>query len=221
MFWRTLAWALPSDVHISATMPATVDALLPLSLLESVRGADTPEDAEAEYVHELRNKRLGLSDTVYAQIQRYTEDAKRSRRLSLQEATAIATLIGRRPDAEAVFRSAGKRLAGDMHGSISGTRRGFLRFLPAFVSRPMALAAARRVTKRFLNGSLSRVGSSVMLAVADSATVNTAPRGIGCTFYEASFGELLKLLVDGGGAIEHVRCAGRNEGSCEWRAEWR
>lgn len=221
MFRRTLAWALPSDVHIFATMPATVDALLPLSLLESVRGADTPEDAEAEYVHELRNKRLGLSDTVYAQIQRYTEDAKRSRRLSLQEATAIATLIGRRPDAEAVFRGAGKRLAGQMYSSISGTRRAFLRFLPAFISRPLALAAGRRVTKRYLNGSLSRVGGYVMLAVGESATANTAPRGIGCTFYEANLGELLKLLVDGGGAIEHVRCVGRNEGSCEWRAEWR
>lgn len=202
-------------------MPVTVDALLPLSLLESVRGADTPEDAEAEYVHELRNKRLGLSDTVYAEIQRYTEDAKKNRRVGNEKALAIATLIGRRPDAETVFRSAGQRLAGQMYGSISGTRRALIRFLPAFISRPMALAAGRRVTRKYLNGSLDRVGGYLMLSVADSATANTGPRGIGCTFYEASFGELLRLLVEGGGAIEHVRCIERNEGSCEWRAEWR
>lgn len=221
MFRRSLAWALPSAVPISATMPVTVDALLPLSLLESVRGADTPEDAEAEYVHELRNKRLGLSDTVYAEIQRYTEDAKKNRRVGNEKALAIATLIGRRPDAETVFRSAGQRLAGQMYGSISRTRRALVRFLPAFISRPMALAAGRRVTKRYLNGSLNRVGGYVMLSVGDSATANTGPKGIGCTFYEASLGELLRLLVDGGGAIEHVRCVERNEGSCEWRAEWR
>jgi predicted hydrocarbon binding protein len=202
-------------------MPATVDALLPLSLLVSVRGADTPADADAEYVHEARNRRLGLSDTVYAQIQRYTDDARRNRRLPIQDALAIATLIGRRPDAETVFRSAGKRLAGQMYESISTLRRWFLRFLPAFVSRPMALAAGRQLSRRYLNGSLRRVGGYVMLAVGDSATVGTAPLGIGCTFYEATFGELLCLLVDGGGAIEHVRCAGRGEGSCEWRAEWR
>ncbi|HUR92193.1 MAG TPA: hypothetical protein VMY38_05910, partial [Gemmatimonadaceae bacterium] len=96
-------------------MPVTVDALLPLSLLESVRGADTPEDAEAEYVHELRNKRLGLSDTVYAEIQRYTDDARKNRRAGNEKAVAIATLIGRRPDAESVFRAAGKQLAAQMY----------------------------------------------------------------------------------------------------------
>lgn len=202
-------------------MPATVDALLPLSLLESVRIADTPEEAEAEYVHELRNKRLGLSDTMYAEIQRYTEDAKKSRRVTYEKVVAIATLIGRRPDAEAVFRSGGARLANQMYLSVSGVRRGLLRFLPAFVSRSLALAAGRNVARRYLNGSLSRVGGYVMLAVPESATAGTGPRGIGCTFYEANLGELLKLLVDGGGAIEHVRCAERSEGSCEWRAEWR
>ena len=202
-------------------MPVTVDALLPLSLLESVRGADTPEDAEDEYVHELRNKRLGLSDTVYAEIQRYTEDARKNRRVENEKARAIATLIGRRPDAETVFRAAGARLAGQMYDSLSSTRRGLLRFLPAFLARPLALSAGRSVARRYLNGSLSRVGGYVMLSVAESATVNTAPKGIGCTFYESSMGELLRRLVNGGGAIEHVRCVGRNEGSCEWRAEWR
>ena len=55
-------------------MLATVDALLPLSLLEAVRNVDTPSDQlDAEYVDELRNKRLGLSDTIYAQIKRHSE----------------------------------------------------------------------------------------------------------------------------------------------------
>jgi hypothetical protein len=58
----------------------TVDPLLPLSLLHAVRNVDTPEDLEAELVHELRNKRLGLSETVYTQIQRYTEATKRGQR---------------------------------------------------------------------------------------------------------------------------------------------
>ena len=62
-------------------MLATVDALLPLSLYEAVRDVDTPEGVlEAEFVDELRNKRLGLSETVYSQIQRYTEAVRRNQR---------------------------------------------------------------------------------------------------------------------------------------------
>src|SRR3954447_19555657 len=105
-------------------MAANVDALLPLSFLEAVRTVDTPEgDFETEYVPELRNKRLGLSDTVYAQIKRYTDAAKRQQRVPSDEAAAIAKLLGRRPDAEAVFRSAGRYLAKEAYLTISGARR--------------------------------------------------------------------------------------------------
>ena len=77
-------------------MLATVDALLPLSLLEAVRDVDTPRDPsaeellEAEFVDELRNKRLGLSDTVYTQIKRYTEAVRRNQRTAQDEAVALA-----------------------------------------------------------------------------------------------------------------------------------
>ena len=79
------------------TAPETVDALLPLSLLEAVRSVDSPQDdQDAEYVPELRNKRLGLSDTVYAQIRRYSAAVKKSQRTPQEEAVALARLIGRR-----------------------------------------------------------------------------------------------------------------------------
>ncbi len=100
-------------------MLATVDALLPLSLLEAVRDVDTPEDQmEAEFVDELRNKRFGLSDTVYAQIKRYTDAVRRGQRTAQDESVALAKLIGRRPDAEAVFRQAGRYLARQAYRTI-------------------------------------------------------------------------------------------------------
>src|SRR5258707_10913089 len=92
-------------------MLATVDALLPLSLLEAVRDVDTPEGVlEAEFVDELRNKRFGLSDTVYTQIKRYTEAVRRNQRTAQEEAVAPAKLIRRRPDAETVVPAAGRLL---------------------------------------------------------------------------------------------------------------
>ena len=206
----------------TAIMASTVDALLPLSFLEAVRNVDTPQgDFETEYVSELRNKRLGLSDTVYAQIRRYTELVKRHQRSTHDEAVALATLLGRRSDAEAVFRAAGRHLAGESYLTISPVTRRVLLLLPALRARPSARRQLRRIAQRYLNGSVSRVGSSILLEVRESVTIESAPRAVGCAYYEACLRELLRLLIGGAGGVEHVKCASRGEGTCEWRAEWR
>jgi predicted hydrocarbon binding protein len=203
-------------------MLATVDALLPLSLLEAVRDVDTPEEVpETEFVDELRNKRLGLSDTVYIQIKRYTEAVRRNQRAAQEEAVALAKLIGRRPDAEAVLRAAGRFLAREAYMTISAPTRAMLRVMPSPVARPLALRNARRLARRYLNGNVRRVGTSVLLEIPRSITVGVAPLGAGCAFYESTLRELLRLLVGTTGAVEHTRCEERGEGSCEWRADWR
>jgi predicted hydrocarbon binding protein len=204
------------------TAPATVDALLPLSFLEAVRGVDSPhDDLDTEYVPELRNKRLGLSDTVYAQIQRYTAAAKKSQRAPQEEAVALARLIGRRADAYEVFASAGRILAQQSLESGSSMIRSVIVVLPSLLARPLALREARRIASRYLNGTVRRVGGSVLLEVPDSVTVDSAPKESGCAYYESVLRELVRTLVGGPGAVEHVRCVSRGEGVCEWRAEWR
>jgi predicted hydrocarbon binding protein len=200
----------------------TVDPLLPLSLLHAVRNVDTPEDdLEAELVHELRNKRLGLSETVYTQIQRYTEATKRGQRPDQEEAVGLARLIGRRSDAEAVFRVAGQYLAREAYLTIPGFTRRMARVLPSLFARPIVLRRVRKIAERYLNASVRRVGGFIRLEVPNSVTLGTAPHSIGCAFYEASLRELLRLLVGNVGGIEHVQCKARGEGTCEWRAEWR
>src|SRR5436190_13622746 len=145
----------PEVAHPKSQMLATVDALLPLSLLEAVRDVDTPEEVlEAEFVDELRNKRLGLSDTVYTQIKRYTEAVRRNQRTAQEEAVALAKLIGRRPDAEAVLRAAGRFLGREAYMTVSPVTRGMLHVFPSLVSRPMALRQVRRIARRYLNGHI-------------------------------------------------------------------
>ena len=219
------ATPLASLAPLLRTMSPTVDALLTLSLLEAVRTIDTPATADGEYdaefVAELRNKRLGLSDTVYSQIRRYTEAVKRNQRTAQDEAVALARLIGRRADAEAVFRAAGCYLAREAYGSIGPVTRSLMRALPSLLARPIAFRRARWVAERYFNGTLTRVGGFLMLEVPASVTREAAPGMIGCTFYEAALRELLRLLIGGTGAVDHVRCKGRGEATCEWRAEWR
>jgi predicted hydrocarbon binding protein len=203
-------------------MLSTVDALLPLSLLEAVRNVDTPNDQlDAEYVDELRNKRLGLSDTIYLQIKRHTEAVRRGLRTGQDESVALAKLIGRRPDAEAVFRAAGRFMARQSYRTVSPVTRKMMRLLPSALARPLAFRHARKIALRYLNGNMRRVGSFLLIDVPRSITLGTAPGEIGCMYYEASLRELLALLIGSIGVVEHVRCVGRGEGACEWRADWR
>lgn len=203
-------------------MALSVDARLPLSILIAVRQIDMPDDMEdTEFVSELRNKRFGLSDTVYAQIKRYTEAVRRGQRASHEEAVALAKLIGRRPDAEEVFRRAGRQLAEVAYETISPFARRTVRALPSLFARPMALRQTRRLAVRLLNGTVVRMGASVLLQVPVTVTSAAAPRGAGCAFYEEHLKELMRLLVGNDGLVEHVRCEQRGEGRCEWRAEWK
>lgn len=203
-------------------MLPSVDARLPLSLLQAVRHIDTPVgDLDTELVDELRNKRLGLSETVFAQMKRYSDAVKRSQRPSHDQASGLARLIGRRPDAERVFRSAGRLLAAEAYATISPINRRIVRVLPGFLGRPMALRQIRRLSVRFLNGTVVRTGASLQLQVPVSVTAEAAQGSSGCVFYEAMLKELMRLLVGGDGAVEHVRCTVRGDGRCEWRADWK
>lgn len=202
-------------------MSASVDPLVPLALLEAVRTVDLPDgELETEFVEELRIKRFGLSETVYAQIRRYHEAVKRGQRPSLEEAAGIARLIGRRPDAEAVFREAGRSIARRTYDSVSPLVRRLTHLLPSLLARPLALRQIRRIGERYLGGNVRRIGASVHLTVRTSVTLDAGPKQSGCTFYEAALRELMQQLVDGVGVVEHVRCSSRGEGPCEWRAQW-
>jgi bacteriochlorophyll 4-vinyl reductase len=202
-------------------MAAPVDALLPLSLLEGVRAVDRPiEDPETEFVAELRNKRLGLSDTVLAQIRRYAEAVRRGQRAAPDEVTALARLIDRRPDAETVYQEAGRFLATYAYQALGAASRRSVRSLPRFVARPLAARQARRIARRYLGGRVERAGTSLVLEVPRPLTVGGGSDAPGCAFYAAGFAELLRLLVGQTEAVEHERCSVRGDGRCRWRVEW-
>jgi hypothetical protein len=198
-------------------MPPTVDALLPLSFLEAVRAVDRPdEDPDAEFVAELRNKRLGLSDTVHAQIRRYADAVRRRQRQAADEVVALARLIGRRPDAEAVFRAAGALLGDRAYAALPGTTRRVVHALPAPAARPLALRQLRRLVRRYLGGTVRREGTAVVLEVP--APLDDAAGAAGA-YYEAVFRTWLQHLA--GDAERPVELLPSSGGAgARWRAEW-
>ena len=201
-------------------MPDTVHVLLPLSLLEAIRSVDTPEGDDIEYVQELRNKRLGLSDTVHAQIRRYGEALRRGQPIATMEATSLATLIGRRSDAEEIFKSAGRGVAKRIYERIPRVTRRMTHVFPAFLARPVAFRRLRSSFAKYFDGSLRRGEGSLILEVNRSATADGATGSAGCAYYGAALEELISLMLPTKHPVGHLRCIKSGSRSCEWRADW-
>lgn len=200
----------------------SVDAGVALALLEAVRVLDLPAaDLDLEMVHELRNKRFGLSDTVYMQIKRYADAVKRQQPLAFDEVVALARLVGRRPDADIVFLEAGRRVARAALNTMSSTTRRAARSLPGAVGRPLVLRHLRSLSKRFLGGTIERQGSTLVLSVPAPLSADAMPNGAGCGFYEAAFRELLLGLTGVDHAMQPVACRTRGDAVCQWRTDWR
>ncbi len=216
------ARATPTADFQLALSGRPVDARLPLALLEAVKAIDTPAaELDADFVHELRNKRLGLSETVLQQIRRYADAVRSRQRIAYDEVLALARLIGRRPDADLAFREAGRRWARALVDGVNGVRRGAARTLPSLIARPIALSVLKGLARRHLDGTIMRQGSTLLLEVLAPVSADSGPRGVGCGLYEAAFREALQQLADADGAVEHVMCRSRGDARCQWRTDWR
>ncbi|HUR95766.1 MAG TPA: hypothetical protein VMY76_14380 [Gemmatimonadales bacterium] len=198
--------------------PAAVPALLPLSLLEAIRNLDTPvEDGLDELAEEIVVRRLGLSPTVAAQIQRYRAAAEREGTVELDEVISVIRLVGRRPDAALVFADAGRRAARYAARSRGRSARTFVRVSPNAVARRLSLRAASRLARQVFGGELRASAAGTEVRMTDPLSILALPDGAACTFYGSAFGELLRSLTAFEGAMLHERCRSRGDDACIWR----
>ncbi|MBI4420093.1 MAG: hypothetical protein HY560_04640 [Gemmatimonadetes bacterium] len=197
---------------------SATDAAVPLTILESIQRLDAPVgDGLAEFHPELAVKRLGMSETVAAQIDRYRQLARRSRRVDTEEVAALFRLVGRRSDAGLVFADAG-RLAGRRAVQVLGASTvRTVRSLPAFARNGIGFVLARRAA-RMLEASLQRESGLPSAIIADPPSAAATPGGSGCGFYGSALAEILRALTDFDGALLHLRCRSRGEEVCQWRA---
>ncbi len=200
------------------TSPA-VPALIPLSLLEAIRNLDTPvEDGLDELAEEIVVRRLGLSPTVAAQIQRYRQTAERDGAVDADEAISVLRLVGRRVDAPLVFTDAGRRAARyatRVHARPAWT---LSRVSAGGFARRIAHRSAGHLARRVFGGALGSGAEGIEVRMADSLSVAALPDGSACSFYGAAYGELLRRLTGFEGAMLHERCRGRGNDACVWRS---
>jgi hypothetical protein len=200
------------------TLPA-VPALLPLSLLEAIRNLDTPvEDGLDELAEEIVVRRLGLSPTVAAQIQRYRAVAERDGTVELDEVVSVLRLVGRRPDAALVFADAGRRAARYAARSRGRSVRTFARVSPSALARRVSLRAAARLARQVFDGELRAPEHDTEVRMTDPLSILAFPNGAACAFYGSAYGELLRCLTAFEGAMLHDRCRSRGDDACVWRS---
>jgi len=196
----------------------SVPALIPLSLLEAIRNLDTPvEDGLEELAEEIVVRRLGLSPTVAAQIQRYRQAADRGGAVELEETISVLRLVGRRVDAPLVFADAGRRAARYAARFRGRSSRTLARVTPGRVARRLALRSAARLSRSVFGGELKPRPEDVEVRMQTSLSIEALPTGEACVFYGAVYQELLRGLTGFEGALIHERCRSRGEDACVWR----
>ncbi len=183
-----------------------------------MRSLDSPSDEEvAEYVDELLKKRLGLSDTVAAQIGRYGALVRGDEPVRAEELEQILRLVSRRTDAALVFADGGRRAARRSLGRISAAGRWAARYLPRALRRRIGFRLARGAAADVFAATLAREGRDGVAVLELPVSVQATPDGAACAFFAAAFAELLRQLMDFEGSMNHSRCRSRGDERCEWR----
>ena len=196
----------------------SLPALIPLSLLEAIRNLDTPvEDGLDELAEEIVVRRLGLSPTVAAQIQRYRQAAERGGSVELDETVSVLRLVGRRSDAALVFADAGRRAARYAAKTRSRSSRTLLKVSPPGLARRLALRSASRLARTIFDAELKSRSQAVEVSMKTPLAIVALPTGEACAFYGSIYQEMLRGLIGFEGALLHVSCRARGDEVCLWR----
>jgi hypothetical protein len=195
----------------------TVPALIPLSLLEAIRNLDTPvEDGLDELAEEIVVRRLGLSPTVAAQIQRYRQSAEKGGLVDPDETISVFRLIARRPDAALVFADAGRRAARYAAKARGGPSRTLTRMSPRPLASRLGLRNMTRLVRAFFDGEVNATANAVEVRMNSPLSIAALPTGEACTFYGAAYLELLRGLIGFEGALLHPVCRAQGGDECRW-----
>ena len=195
----------------------SVPALIPLSLLEAIRNLDTPvEDGLDELAEEMVVRRLGLSPTVAAQIQRYRQSAQRGVPVEVDETVSVFRLVGRRGDAALVFADAGRRAARYAAKARARASRTLTKLSPNPVARRLALRSVGRLVRSIFDGDLTAGAQVIEVRMSAPLSVVALPGGEACLFYGSAYVELMRALTGFEGALLHAHCRARGDGECYW-----
>jgi len=202
-------------------MEGHVVAALPVALLEATRSHDRPAEVlEDEDLAVSLPRRLGLSGVIETQIQRYGPAARANRRIPLDEFISLLKLVLRRPDAEAILREAGARVAARQFERAPEVYSKIIRMLPRALGFVFVARAARKLLRDIAGSDHVDVhGKPLVARLHQSPTALLDPPGTACALYGAAFEEITSLYVGKKARVTHSRCMIDGGAICQWTVE--
>ena len=196
-----------------------VNAVIPLALLQTIRLLDRtdPVDLE-EYASEVAPRRLGMSATVAAQIERYQRHVKRGGDVAAEDVRQLFRLVARRNDAQLAFSHAGRLAARRAQESSSLGGRLVYRVTPAAARARFGLNLANRAAQRAFGASLWRNTNGGIVAVVGVPLAASEAEAVWCGFFGAALAEVLRTYTEFDGALEHSACIARGDAECRWES---
>jgi len=190
----------------------------PLLLFETMRDMDRPDEVlEDEDLTISLPRRFGLSDVVGRQIFRFQEEVRRGRTLTPAEMEELIRLVARRPDAEGIFREAGRRLAAYSWRQRRAPARRVLGWMPRPIAMISAVRAIRRLMRQVVGaGALQVQRRPLEVRLSPSLTARADPSGRACAFQSGALEELLQRHTSRLYTVLHEHCEARGDDVCEW-----
>ena len=196
-----------------------INAIVPLAVLRTLQQLDHTDAVDLEeYAGEVSPKRLGMSATVSAQVERYEKLVKRGAVVDPDEVAQLFRLVGRRNDADLAFSQAGRVAAEEMLKQTSAASRLVHRAGRVVARQRADWALAMRLADRLLGASMSFDEESGIEAVANGQLTGVISDGKPCEFFGAALAELLRRCTDFEGAMFHRKCRFRGDDVCSWHS---
>lgn len=208
-------------MHETSQLEGQVSPVIALALLEALRSTDRPQETlHDEDVQRSLPRRLGLSNVVEKQIERYTGMRTRGRRLAARELGDLFRLVGRRADADAVFAEAGRTLATQELESRGTRARMISRILPFGLRRRVLLRAMEKMARAVSPGTRVRIERDpATLIVQGSLPAMACNSTLGCEMLSMGFTTFGRAYLRRDCEVYHPECEGAGQDQCVWRVE--
>lgn len=210
---------LPRAVAHSADSPGArrISSTVALRVFEVIRRLDQPTEVlEDENPSLTMPRRLGLSEVVERQIDRYAAAVRRGQKLSDAELFELVQLVIRRPDATKVFFHAGSSLVAGQRSLVQFGARVLPESAEFFFARRRVQRGLRKLFGRrvggFSAGPFALEGRSLLFYQAD-------PQGHACAFVTGYAQGVFDGITSHGRRVIHSQCEARGDDRCRWTVQ--
>jgi predicted hydrocarbon binding protein len=193
-----------------------VSAALPLSLLESVRAHDRPDEfLEDEDLMLSMPRRLGLTGVVDNQIRHYQAAGRTG--VSLEELTNLIRLVLKRDDASMILRETGRRMAEQHYEHLSQGLVRMARLLPGGILARSWRRSASRLMKQMVGDASAVVsGRPPTVRLQPNPLALLEPVGTACALYGSGLERLAELFTGETASASQTHCCAYGESYCQW-----